>query len=157
MQYCSYTHSFDIKGVSLFFTTHTPPGRKANAREHHNPSVLVSNPLYSGPIYETIVDTKHFRSLPRHPRAAESCYVDMKSRIYPQGATNGKSEPQMTLAFSDAKPHPYENVDLPQVSVAQTPSEDPYTIMDPAGTLTYSIKTNGPPEHKPSLPQNDYD
>lgn len=75
--YVYYT-LFSIKGIKA---NNEPVG--AHTRGSVNTALnlgqqgMISNPIYDGPLYETVGESKpHFDSLPKLTRATESCYVD---------------------------------------------------------------------------------
>jgi len=90
-------------------------------------SSLVPNPMYAtaDPMYEEIAGQKQLRPLPRLPYARDSDYVDIPLR----SSEHVKLTPEKDTTAQKA--NAYENVDVK----LQTPTEDAYTVMNPAGTI----------------------
>lgn len=77
------------------------------------------------PVYEEIAGQKQLRPVPRLLCARDSGYVDIPLRI----SEHVKLTPEKDTTAQ--KTNAYENVDLK----VQTPTEDAYTVMNPAGTI----------------------
>ena len=80
---------------------------------------MVSNPIYEGPLYETICEAKQsFSYLPKQTRAQESCYVEL---------TGSQVRAHIPLSLCDDD----ENSNK-RFSNGAAAIEGDYTIMQPA-------------------------
>ena len=92
---------------------------------------MVTNPLYEGPLYETITDPKQFRSTPNKPRAQESVYLEIPPAIPPpKKMATGK--PAERDGGKDENVKLSSPVHETPVTSCSPSAEDPYMVMDPA-------------------------
>ena len=73
-----YYTLFSIKGIKANNARiRVNTGDAVNTPSNQGQRGMISNPIYDGPLYETIGESKPcFDSLPKLTRAVESCYVD---------------------------------------------------------------------------------
>ena len=88
---------------------------------------MLSNPIYDGPQYETISETKpKFDSLPMLPKAQESCYVEITGS---QALSSNLESPPTSTATGERSDN--------EAAATSSSYDEEYTCMRPAKVATF--------------------